>query len=84
MSGAIDVIGGVTYLQMSELTNQLALEMEAASNAAGKGEFNSILASDLSSISAPVLPLSVPSSLSPILSSLLPSNTKDQIGRAHV
>ena len=77
MSGAIDVIGGVTYLQMSELTNQLALEMEAASNAAGKGEFNSILASDLSSISAPVLPLSVPSSLSPILSSLLPSNTKD-------
>ena len=77
MSGAIDVIGGVTYLQMSELTNQLALEMEAASNAAGKGECNSILASDLSSISAPVLPLSVPSSLSPILSSLLPSNTKD-------
>ena len=80
MSSAIDVIGGVTYLQMSVLTDQLALEMEATSNVANKGLLIPILASDTVASPAPVpsSAISAPSTISLINSSTTPSKTSEK------
>ena len=80
ISSAVDVIGGVTYLQMSVLTDQLALEMEATSNVGNKGILIPILTLDISASSAPVPApaITAPSTVSPVISSISPSKTLEK------